>query len=170
MLVWEIFGCQLHSDAVVASVTSASKTLVMKGTVLFGISDNDEEHKEGESAKMWRGAVLTEAHGGPGEAHLCLVRYILAIFYTEHVSHHFELLGESRKKNVEWQVWPEGLIYVLSIQSVFSLRFSLLAPGNKTTNRLKCTFFTKLLVHGLLISPDCLRQNQENTNTCANMP
>ena len=101
--------------AVEGRTPSASKTLVMKGNVLFGISDNDEEHKEGESAKMWRGAVLTEAHGGPGEAHLCLVRYIIAIFYTEHVSHHFELLGESRKKDVEWQVWPEGLMHVFLI-------------------------------------------------------
>ena len=26
------------------------------------------------------------------------IRYTIAIFYTEHVSHHFDLLGESRKK------------------------------------------------------------------------
>ena len=31
---------------------SASRTLVMKANVLFRISDNDGEHKEGKSAKM----------------------------------------------------------------------------------------------------------------------
>ena len=50
----------------------------------------------------------------------------------------------------------------------FRACFLFLASGNKTTNRLKCTF-TKSLVYGLLISPDCLRQNQESTKTFANM-
>ena len=84
-----------------------------------------------------------------------MIRYTVAIFYTLNTCHTTSswLESQERNNNVEGQVWPEGLIYVFSIQSVFSL----LTPGNKTTNRLKCTF-TKSLVHGLLISPDCLRQ------------
>ncbi|CAM9973842.1 unnamed protein product, partial [Ascophyllum nodosum] len=38
--------------------SSASKTLVMKTNVVFGISDNDGEHKEGKSAKMWTGGIV----------------------------------------------------------------------------------------------------------------
>ena len=37
---------------------SSSKTLVMKVNVLFGISDNDGEHEEGKSAKMWTGGSV----------------------------------------------------------------------------------------------------------------
>ena len=49
---------------------SASKALAIKANVLFGISDNYGEHKEEKSAKCGRGEVLTEAHGGSGEAQL----------------------------------------------------------------------------------------------------
>ncbi|CAN0386503.1 unnamed protein product, partial [Ascophyllum nodosum] len=35
-----------------------SSTLVMKANVVFGISDNDGEHKEGKSAKMWTGGIF----------------------------------------------------------------------------------------------------------------
>ncbi|CAN0406224.1 unnamed protein product [Ascophyllum nodosum] len=38
--------------------SSASKTLVMKANVLFGMSDNDGKHKEGKSAKMWTGGSV----------------------------------------------------------------------------------------------------------------
>ena len=38
--------------------SSASKTLVMKGNVVFEIYDNDGEHKEGNSAKMWTGGIV----------------------------------------------------------------------------------------------------------------
>ena len=38
--------------------SSVSKTLVMKANVVFGISDNDGEHKEGKSAKMWTGGSV----------------------------------------------------------------------------------------------------------------
>ena len=38
---------------------SASKTLVMKANAaLFEISDNDGEHKERKSAKMWTGGSV----------------------------------------------------------------------------------------------------------------
>ncbi|CAN0467886.1 unnamed protein product [Ascophyllum nodosum] len=38
--------------------SSASKTLVMKANVVFGISDNNGEHKEGKSAKIWTGGSV----------------------------------------------------------------------------------------------------------------
>ena len=39
--------------------SSASKTLAIKaGVVVFGISDNDREHKGGKSAKMWTGGSV----------------------------------------------------------------------------------------------------------------
>ena len=38
--------------------SSSFKTLVMKADVLLGISDNDGEHKEGKSAKMWTGGSV----------------------------------------------------------------------------------------------------------------
>ena len=38
--------------------SSAFKTLVMKANVVFGISDNDGEHKEGKSAKMRTGGSV----------------------------------------------------------------------------------------------------------------
>ena len=37
---------------------SASKALVMKANVLFKISDNAGEHKEGKLAKMWTGGSV----------------------------------------------------------------------------------------------------------------
>ena len=60
----------------------------MKSNVLFGISDNDDQHQERNSVdgSTWRnGAGLT------------LIRCTIAIYYTENVLH-FELLGESRNK------------------------------------------------------------------------
>ena len=65
---------------------SVSKAFVMKTNVLFGIYDNDGQHQERKAAKIGRGVVLMEAHGEMGEA----------MYYTEHLLHHFELLGESR--------------------------------------------------------------------------
>ena len=50
--------------------SSASKTLVMKANVLFGFSDNDGEHKEGKSAKMWTDGSVDGSTWRPGEAHL----------------------------------------------------------------------------------------------------
>ena len=35
-----------------------SSALVMKANVVFGIFDNDGEHKEGKSAKMWTGGSV----------------------------------------------------------------------------------------------------------------
>ena len=47
---------------------------------------------------MWTGgSVDGSTWRAAGEAHI-LIRYTVVIFYIEHVSHHFELLGESRKK------------------------------------------------------------------------
>ena len=76
---------------------SASKTPVMKANVLLGISDNDGEHKEGKSAKMWTGGSVDGNTWRTGSSSSS-IRYTIAIFYTEHVSHHFELLEESRHK------------------------------------------------------------------------
>ena len=77
--------------------SSASKTLVVKASVVFGISDNDGEYKEGKSAKMWTGGSVDGSTWRTGWAS-SLIRYTIAMFYTELVSHHFDLLGESRKK------------------------------------------------------------------------
>ena len=78
---------------------SASKALVMKANVLFGISDNNGEHKKGKSAKMWTGGSVDGSTWRTGGGST-LIRCTIALFYTEHVSHHFELLGESRKKKL----------------------------------------------------------------------
>ena len=81
--------------------SSASKTLVMKANVLFGISDNDGKHKERKSAKMWTGGSVDGS--------------------TLNTCHTTSTCLESQeKKHVEVQVWPEGLIYVFLIQGVFS--------------------------------------------------